>query len=430
MPFAALDLHKREIEAATFDDAGQLLHRRRFPGTREAILAFAQTYLSPHHHVAVEATFNTWAVVDLLTPLVASITVSNPLLTRAIASAKIKTDKIDVTVLAHLLRLGYLPPVWIPDSATRELRKQTAERASLTHDRTRLKNRIHAVLNQRLIQAPTDLFDADGLLWLQRLELDPVGRRSLDRMLAQLTLVEQQIRAATETLARQAHADERVRLLMTLPGVGFATAQTLLAALGDLSRFPSANHAAAYLGLVPSTYQSGDKTFHGHITKRGSSHTRWMLVEAAQHLDTHPGPLGAFFRKLAARKCRNIAVVATAHKLVLLAWHLLKSGQPYRYAIPRSTEEKLRLLRVQATGEKRKSGPKPGNGFAQPKIAPGVRSRKLKSLSEVYAEESLPAMSPAPAGELRHVAECGVSEFAADILESKYVPRGKDTRKE
>lgn len=428
MPFAALDLHKREIEAATFDDAGQLLLRQRFPGTREAILAFAQKHLSPQYHVAVDATFNTWAVVDLLQPLVASITVSNPLLTRAIASAKIKTDKIDVTVLAHLLRTGYLPLVWIPDPATRELRKQTTERACLTHDRTRLKNRIHAVLNQRLIQAPTDLFDADGLLWLQRLELDPVGRRSLDRLLAQLTLVDQQIEAAAQTLACQAHADERVRLLMTLPGVGFATAQTLLAALGDLSRFPSADHAAAYLGLVPSTFQSGDKTYHGHITKRGSSHARWMLVEAAQNLDSHPGPLGAFFRKLAAKKCRNIAVVATARKLVILAWHLLKTGQPYRYAIPRSTEEKLRLLRVQATGEKRKTGPKPGNGLAQPKIAPGVRSRKLKSLAEVYADENLPEISLAPAGERRHVAECGAADFAAEILRPKYVPRGKITR--
>jgi transposase len=149
MPFAALDLHKRQIEAATFDDAGQLVHRQRLDTSREALLAFAQKHLSPQHHVALEATFNTWAIVDLLQPFVASVTVSNPLLTRAIASAKIKTDKIDVTVLAHLLRLGYLPSVWIPDPATHQLRRQTTERASLSHDSTRLKNRIHAVLALR-----------------------------------------------------------------------------------------------------------------------------------------------------------------------------------------------------------------------------------------------------------------------------------------
>lgn len=424
MPFAALDLHKREIEAATFDDAGSLTLRLRFPATREGLLAFAQKHLSKQHHLAMEATFNTWAIAGLLAPFVASLTVSNPLLTKAIAHAKIKTDKVDVTVLAHLLRLGYLPSVWIPDPATRELRRQTTERACLTHDRTRLKNRIHAILNQRLLQAPSPLFDYDGLLWLKQLELDPTGRRSLDRLLAQLQLVETQITASANDLAVQAHADSRVRLLMTLPGVGFATAQTLLAALGDLSRFPSADHAAAYLGLVPSTYQSGDKTYHGRITKRGSSHTRWMLVEAAQHLDEHPGPLGAFFRRLATKKNRNVAVVATARKLVILAWHLLKSNRPYRYAIPRSTEEKLRRLRVDATGEKRKTGPKPGR-FAQSLLAPGVRSRHLKSLAEVYAAENLPELSPPPPGESRHVAASGSAAFASELQHSKRIPRAK-----
>lgn len=422
MPFAALDLHKREIEAATFDDAGQLVHRCRFPATEAALRQFAENCLSPQHHLVVEATFNTWAIVDLLRPFTASVTVSNPLLTRAIASAKIKTDKIDVTVLAHLLRLDYLPAVWAPDPATRELRRQTTERASLTADRTRLKNRIHALLNQRLLPAPEPLFDAAGLQWLKQLHLDPVGRRALDRLLAQLALTEQQIAESAQSLAEQAHADPRVRLLMTLPGVGFATAQTLLAAFGNLTRFPSANRAAAYLGLVPSTYQSGDKTYHGRITKRGSSHARWMLVEAAQHLDRHPGPLGAFFRKLAHKKNRNIAVVATARKLVVLAWHMLQTNQPYRYALPSATEEKLRKLRVSATGKKRKTGPPPGEP-APPQLAPGVRSRKIKSLPEIYAAEDLPALIPLPPGEQRMLAQAGLSLFARDLLRSRRIPR-------
>jgi transposase len=422
MPFAALDLHKREIEAATFDDAGQLVERRRFPATAAALRLFAEQCLSPQHHLALEATFNTWAIVDLLRPLVGSVTVSNPLLTRAIASAKIKTDKIDVTVLAHLLRLGYLPEVWAPDPATRELRRQTTERACLTADRTRLKNRIHGLLNQRLLQAPDPLFGPEGLDWLQQLPLDPVGRRALDRLLAQLALTEQQIEASAHCLACVAHADPRVRLLMTLPGVGFATAQTLLAALGDLSRFPTANHAAAYLGLVPATYQSGDKTYHGRITKRGSSHARWMLVEAAQHLDSHPGPLGAFFRKLTRKKNRNVAVVATARKLVVLAWHMLQTNQPYRYALPVPTEEKLRKLRVTATGQKRKTGPPPGR-MAGPLLAPGMRSRKVKSLPEIYAAENLPPMDPPPPGELRMLSDADLAAFAHHLLCAHRIPR-------
>ncbi len=425
MPFAALDLHRREIEAATFDDDGRLTHRERLATSAPAIAAFAQAHLSPLHHLVVEATFNTWAIVDLLKPFVASITVSNPLLTKAIASAKIKTDKIDVTVLAHLLRLNYLPAVWTPDPATRELRRQTTERAYLTADRTRLKNRIHAVLHQRLIHPPVSLFTDAGLHWLNQLSLDPVGRRALDRLLAQLTLIEQQILDSAYTLNVQAHADPRVRLLMTLPGVGSATAQTLLAALGDLSRFPTANHAAAYLGLVPSTSQSGDKTYHGPITKRGSSHARWMLV--AQNVDDHPGPLGAFFRKLARKKKRNIAVVATARKLVILAWHLLPTNQPYRYAIPRSTEEKLRKLRVEATGQRRKTGP-PRGQFAPPLLAPGVRSRLTKSLPDIYLSEDLPPLTPPPAGELLTLQALDLELYARDLLQPKRVARSPKSK--
>jgi len=413
MPFAAFDLHKREIEAAVFDEDGRTTFRKRFPGTREAILAFAEQHLTPVHKVAMEATFNTWAVADLLAPLVDSITVGNPLQTRAIAQAKVKTDKIDVQVLGHLLRLGYLPAVWKPDAATRQLRQQTTERATLTNDRTRLKNRIHGVLNHRLIAPPAALtggalFESAGIEWLQRLEIDPVGRRSLDRMLVQLDVVEKQIESTEAPLARLAYADPKVRLLTTLPGVGFATALALRAALGDLSRFPSPDHAAAYLGLVPSTYQSGDKTYHGHITKRGNSHARWMLVEAAQCVDDHPGPLGHFFRKLAKKKNRNVAVVATARKLVVIAWHMLKNDEPYRYAIPRSTEEKLRKLRVLATGERRRSGPAKGQK-ATPAIAPGIRSRLIKSLPDLYASEHLPALPPPRAGELRMIEADGLA---------------------
>ena len=422
MPFAALDLHKAEIEAALVDDAGRLTQRLRFPATHQAITAFAQQHLSPQHRVAMEATFNTWAVVDLIRPFVHSVSVGNPLLTRAIAQAKIKTDKIDARVLAHLLRLGYLPEVWIPDEPTRQLRLQTTERSCLTADRTRLKNRIHSILNQRLIQAPAELFGPAGLDWLRALLLDAVGRRALDRLLGQLERVEHDLAESSAALAPRAYDDPRVRLLMTLPGVGYVVALVLIAVLGDLSRFPSPDRAASYLGLVPSTYQSGNKTYHGRITKQGSAHARWMLIEAAQSVDDHPGPLGVFFRRIARKKNRNVAVVATARKLVTIAWHMLKNNEPYRYALPAATEEKLRKLRVLATGERRKTGPPKGQPAPAP-LAPGVRSKTVKGLPAVYASENLPALPELKAAERRVLEQAGVAEFATGVLTSRRVAK-------
>jgi hypothetical protein len=122
---------------------------------------------------------------------------------------------------------------------------------------------------------------------------------------------------------------------------------------------------------VPSIKQSAEHCYHGPITKAGRGHTRWMLIQAAQHVRLHPGPLGVFFRRLAKKKNYNVAVVAAARKLVVIAWHMLTKNEPYRYAQPKPTQSKLQRLRVKATGQRRKSGPKKGIKNRS-KIAPGV----------------------------------------------------------
>jgi transposase len=249
MTFAGLDLHKKEVEAALLAEDGKVLLRSRFPATREALQAFAKAHLSPDSTIAaVEATTNTWPVAAILQSLVHKVVVSNPLRTKAIASAKIKTDKVDALALAQLVRTGYLPEVWIPDDETRLMRQRSTERAMLSADRTRIKNRIHSVLHQRLIEAPAgDLFSKKNLAWLKNLALDPFGRDALDRHLRQFARVEEELAALTLQIATHAYQTPRIKLLMTLPGVDFTVAETILAALGDLTRFDTPDKAASYL---------------------------------------------------------------------------------------------------------------------------------------------------------------------------------------
>jgi len=424
MTFAGLDLHKKEVEAALLDEDGKILLRSRFPATREALEAFAQRNLSVQHTIAaVEATTNTWPVAAILQPLVHKVVVSNPLRTKAIASAKIKTDKVDALALAQLVRTGYLPEVWIPDEDTRRMRQRSTERAMLSADSTRLKNRIHSVLHQRLIEAPQgDLFSPGNLAWLRELELDPLGRDSLDRHLRQLEQVRQELTALTSQIARHAYQTPAVKLLMTLPGVDFTVAETLLAALGDLSRFETPDQAASYLGLVPSTRQSGDRCYHGPITKQGARHARWLLVQAAQSAALHPGPIGAFFRRIAKKKCRNVAIVAVAHKLVVLAWHLLKNHEPYRYAQPKTLQAKLSRLRILATNQKRKGGLPKGQG--RPAQYGRGCTKAVPALDQLYAREGLPPLAAQlQPGEQAMLAERGLAACAADIRVSKRVPK-------
>jgi transposase len=289
------------------DAQGRVLLTRCFSLTRAALEVFARTTLQPPDRVALEATTNCWAVADVLRPLVAQVTVSNPLATKAIASAKVKTDKVDAHVLAQLLRCGYLPEVWTPDAATQQLRQLTGRRAALVRQRTALQNRIHSVLAMRLIPVPVErLFSLAGTRWLSSLlqgdELDPEGQLLIDGDLTLLAGVQREIDHLDQALAARGWRDARVKLLMTLPGVDVTTAEALLAALGDIDRFPSPAQAAAYLGLVPSTRQSAQKCYHGPITKRGNNQARWMLIQAAQAVARHPGPLGHFFRRLKQKK--------------------------------------------------------------------------------------------------------------------------------
>ena len=400
--YAGLDVHREVLVACIIDSEGRCLERHRIELSRSSLERFARERLRRDDSVALEATTNTWAVVEVIEPYVERVVVANPLRTRAIAEAKVKTDKVDSEVLAQLRRCGYLASVWRPDTPTRQLRELSAHRAALVAEQTRLKNRIHSLLSQRLIRVPfAVLFSESGERWLRQLPFDEGDRTVIDGHLRLLETIGQELAQVEKCLAQKSYPSEDVRLLMTLPGVGPACAQGLCAALGDWRRFRDGDHAASYIGLVPSTRQSANICRHGPITKAGNSLARWLLTQAAQHLATHPGPLGVFFRRIARRKHRNVAVVATARKLVVIALLMLKHREPYRYGLPEPTKAKLAAFRIAATQERRKKG-----ALLAPmqRRAPGQRVRKTPGLSVVYASEGLPQIAPPeklPAGERR-----------------------------
>ena len=404
-----LDLHKQTVEVCILDPTGRVLARHSVACERTALQTFATEHLNPTDRLAVEATTNTWAVAEILKPFVAQIVVGNPLQIKAIAQAKVKTDRIDAEVLANLLRCDYLPEVWEPDPNTQTLRHLTGVRSALVADRTRLKNRIHSILASLLVPLPEGgLFTAKGLAWVRTVELPIETRSTVDRFLRLFDAVDAELESLDVKLRTVAHHDPRVRLLMTLPGVAHGVALTLIAALGDITRFRDGDHAASYLGLTPRVRQSAGRCYRGSITKAGCSTTRAMLTQAAQHAAEHPGPLGAFFRRLKKRKTRNVAIVATARKLVTIAFLMLKNNEPYRYAQPERVRAKLRHIERAAEST---DSPKPiANG--DPKSEPANR------LNRTYTRTGLPlAQTPDEwsAGERRVLEEAGVQSFAEGV---------------
>lgn len=412
--FVGCDVHKRTAVFAILLEDGTLFASYTVPVTREALSAFAERQLKKEDRLVMEATTNTWAVAGVLRPFVQEIVISNPLKVRAIAEAKIKTDKVDSRVLAELLRCEYLPVVWQPDAETQRLRRLTHRRAALVSDRTRLKNRLHSILHHMLVPLPEfDLFSKRGIVWLREVPLTEEEAQSRDSDLRLLDQTELEIAELEKRLVREAWQDEKVRLVMSIPGIDYTVAQTCLAAIGDISRFSNAKKLAAYLGLNPSTRQSGAHCYHGPITKQGNAHARWLLVQAAQHLGQYRGPLGQTMRRIIQRKNRSVAVVACARKLAVLLWHVLSSGEPFRYAPAKSLEAKYSRLRMRATGRRRRGGVAKGTPRS-PHYGLG-RTRAVPSLPQVLERNGLPEIAPLTRGEKSMLERKRLAAFYSEL---------------
>jgi transposase len=307
--------------------------------------SFAAT-LGPDDAVALEASTNTWALVDQLRSHAGSVVVSNPLRTKAIAAAKRKTDDIDAATLAELLAADYLPPVWQPDEATRRLRRLVAHRAGLVRDRTAVRNRVAAVLARQLIRPPmTDVFGVRGRRWLASLELPSDEALTVGASLVLDAVLTAQVDAADRVIAGAMVDDPRARRLLTIPGIGLVTAASILAVVGDVARFDRPAKLVSYLGLDPRVRQSGDRpAMRGHISRAGQAHARGLLCEAAHAAIRSPGPLAGFHARLKTRRGGGIAIVATARKLAVLVWHLLATDADCRFGRPERTTIKHRQL--------------------------------------------------------------------------------------
>ncbi len=355
-----MDVHRSFAQIAIVED-GVCRDEGRIGVRPEELREWAST-LRADDEVALEATTNSDAIATMLRPLVRRVVVSNPRKTRAIAEAKVKTDKVDARILAQLLAADFLPGTWVADDRTRMLRRLVMRRTHLVRQRTRVKNQVHAIMARNLV--PTcphaDLFSGVGRRWLAKQEIPADEWRSVGALLRQLDFHGEELAQVDRDIALEALDDPLVARLMTVPGVDVTVAVAILAAVGDFSRFESPDRLVSYLGLNPRVRQSGDGTAsYGRITKAGPAQARGMLVEAAFAASRAPGPLRAFYRRVKQRRGFQIATVATARKLTVLCWHLVTKEEDYAFARPSLNAHKRRKLEL-AAGATSRRGPVAG----------------------------------------------------------------------
>ena len=216
-----------------------------------------------------------------------------------------------------------------------------------------------------------------------------------------LDVLTAQIYGSEVRLAKSAAETTEVRLLLSLPGFQMSCAVGLLAAIGDVTRFAQPRKLVSYLGLDPLARSSADHAFGpNRISKRRRSHARWLLIEAATAAVRVPGPLKAFYLRLKVQKGHNKAIVATARKPAVISWHILTDGEPYHWAPPVQTREKIRKLEILAGAPKQRSGkkkgvaskggrPRTGNSDARAMTWPSSPRRSMRNWSCNDAERSL-----------------------------------------
>jgi transposase len=368
-----MDVHRDHCEVA-IAEAGKVRSAGRVPTRPKVLEAFAAS-LDPNDEVVLEATFGAVAIAAIIKPHVKRVVVVDPRRLKGMGPRK--TDRRDAKALAELLAAGYLEEVWAPDASTQVLRRLVSRRAALMRGRTRAKNEVHAALARTLSPRPpvTDLFGKAGRRWLAEIAFPADEQLTVDGCLRQIDALEAEITKLDLALAERTLASPEVRRLMTVPGVSMQTAVTFMAAVGDVSRFPTPRKLVAYLGLDPRVRQSGEGAArHGGISKAGNSDARHMLGEAAWSVVQAPGPLKAFYERIRARRGTQVAASATARKLCVLFWHLLTREEDYAFARPSMTRQKIRALEL-ATGAKPQRGRQHAGGpLRNPKIREAERA--------------------------------------------------------
>ena len=275
--------------------------------------------------VAFEAAFGWGWLAGLLEDYGFEARLVHPLQCKAIASARLKNDKVDAATLAQLLRADLLPEAWIAPPGVRALRALLRHRIQLVRLRTLVGNRIHAVAADHGYDRPAGYWSGPGRSWLASLDLPSAARQVINDDLALIDALTGPITALDAQVRQRARNQPGVKVLTALPGVGDFTALVILAEIGDVSRFTSARKLAAWAGLTPTVRGSDRTVRHGRISKQGPAWLRRALGQAAQTAKLHPGFAPAY-QAIATRRGKQIATTAIARKLLTRACHLLSDA--------------------------------------------------------------------------------------------------------
>ncbi len=340
MHIIAFDSHKRYTVASVQDIGGRIIKEARINHGRGNILRFLEQW-DKGSPVAVETIGSWYWIVEEI-----EHAQMHPLLVHA-RKAKLmlgminKTDKLDARGLNKLQQTGTLPTVWIPPLEIRDKRELPRTRMVFAYQRTRLKNRIHSVIDKYGLQYKftdiSDIFCKKGRkLIKESLVLFPEQTRyTLEALLDHLEEIERQISKIEKRMKEVFHPNEEIKLLMTMPGVGFILSVVISLEVGDVSRFKGPEQLASYSGTVPRVHASGDKVRYGRLRPDTNRYLKWAFSEAGNSVAVNEKKwpyrhVSKIYRRVRHRQGHAKAVGAVARHLAEATYWILTKKQAYK----------------------------------------------------------------------------------------------------
>jgi transposase len=333
------DAHKRYSQFSVLDYRGKVYQRARIEHHPGEI----QKYLSQFPKgtpVALECVGNWYWIVDAIEASGCTPYLTNAYKAKLMMGHVNKTDKLDGDGLAILQYNGTLPSVWIPDGQLRDERELPRTRMSMTRYRTSVKNRIHATLSKHAIhiEEESDIFSGEGLATLVR-SLDSLpteSRQCVEEQLALLKDIQGHIQKLEKRIVAKVAWTPRMGLIDSLPGVAAVLAILIGWEIGEVGRFPSAEHLASYAGMTPKVHSSGGKTYYGPMRKESNQYLKWAFVEAANaivrnrfHKNWRHKHVVKLYERTAQHRGHRIAVGAVARHLAEASYWVLTKGEAY-----------------------------------------------------------------------------------------------------
>ena len=334
MNYMGIDHHKQYSHMTVLDEKGDVIKAGRVLNRRQDVEEFLGGFREELRAV-IEAGRATYTMVDLPEELGLDVRMAHPLQVKAIAQAKIKTDKRDSEILAHLLRTNLIPEVYRRVPANRASQRILRHRMSYVRMQTQLKNRIRALLAQQseevreMVERQSLLFSRRGMRVLKELELPGKDEEMLKSLIKTFDHIQRRIRQSDSLVEEIYNNCEEARLIRTIPGFGKFFSVLVTTEIAEIERFASAAKLHSYVGVIPSTHSSGEKSNHGKLIKQGNKWLRWAMVEAVWPAIRADFDIRVFYQRLAKRKGPNSAKIATARRLLTIVYRVLKEKRSY-----------------------------------------------------------------------------------------------------